>query len=424
LGKKQSNKNKIIKTIHILKGKFKMNNIEWEKFKRTDLAVKCDSEEDAQDFINECYNRGFIWLNETEKVTKWDKYKKNTFYAGFQERYITFGSDTLINSLMGVEVVTYKKQYSINIETDGKVTTAKLFDSGLLVKEVCAKCNPVDTFDFKIGATLAFERLGLKDKVSAEKVSEDLSSDFKVNDFVKSINNENSNKNCYMKQGKIIAVENKSVCVEFFEKITYGHNGEGKGKQGHCWWLCKNDIVKVVIVEKAERKVQVGDWIEVKNIKIYKDAFKVGDILQVIALSKLSTGGVYVRTKTATSCSCIFADRIISQPCGYINTEDYKILDNYDPPKFTPYIKGTYTNNTYGNIGVLISRTDSVGQELHIGDIVDLYCNGKCFTKTFVTNNFKTPSPDVKLIKSCSYEDVKNGTVVGNLKCVKIDENI
>jgi hypothetical protein len=47
----------------------------------------------------------------------------------------------------------------IVITTDGKITTAKLYENGKVVKTAEAKCYPEDTFDFNVGAKLAVERL-------------------------------------------------------------------------------------------------------------------------------------------------------------------------------------------------------------------------------------------------------------------------
>ena len=47
----------------------------------------------------------------------------------------------------------------IVITTDGKTTTAKLYNNKSLCKTAIAKCSPEDKFDFNIGAQLAMERL-------------------------------------------------------------------------------------------------------------------------------------------------------------------------------------------------------------------------------------------------------------------------
>lgn len=56
----------------------------------------------------------------------------------------------------------------IVITTDGKVTTAKLYEDGKTVKTATAKCSPEDTFDFGVGAKLALERLTAPEKPKEE----------------------------------------------------------------------------------------------------------------------------------------------------------------------------------------------------------------------------------------------------------------
>ena len=59
----------------------------------------------------------------------------------------------------------------IVVTSDGKVTTAKLFDGKQLVKAATAKCSDGDTFDFATGAALAIERLlPSKEKAEPEKL--------------------------------------------------------------------------------------------------------------------------------------------------------------------------------------------------------------------------------------------------------------
>lgn len=55
-----------------------------------------------------------------------------------------------------------KDHRKIVITQDGVVTKARLYNGDTVIKETSAKCHPDDEFDFEIGASLAFERLGLK----------------------------------------------------------------------------------------------------------------------------------------------------------------------------------------------------------------------------------------------------------------------
>ena len=47
----------------------------------------------------------------------------------------------------------------IVITTDGKTTTAKMYKGKKLLKAAESSCSPEDTFDFAVGAKIAFDRL-------------------------------------------------------------------------------------------------------------------------------------------------------------------------------------------------------------------------------------------------------------------------
>jgi hypothetical protein len=47
----------------------------------------------------------------------------------------------------------------ILITTDGNVTLARMFEGNKVIKSAEAKCSPHDTFDFAVGANLAYDRL-------------------------------------------------------------------------------------------------------------------------------------------------------------------------------------------------------------------------------------------------------------------------
>lgn len=51
------------------------------------------------------------------------------------------------------------KNKKIVITTDGVETIARFYDGKKVIKSATAKCSPDDTFDFNIGAKIAFERL-------------------------------------------------------------------------------------------------------------------------------------------------------------------------------------------------------------------------------------------------------------------------
>ena len=86
------------------------------------------------------------------------------------------------------------------ITTDGKTTTAKMYEGMKLLKTAQSKCSPEDTFDFAIGAKLALERVTEKEPK------------FKIGQFVRVINNDTNN----FPIGQIVQIikfnENKVLC--------------------------------------------------------------------------------------------------------------------------------------------------------------------------------------------------------------------
>ena len=64
------------------------------------------------------------------------------------------------------------------ITTDGKTTTAKMYERKKVLKTAKSQCSPEDTFDFAVGAKLALERVTKKEPK------------FKIGQFVRVINND------------------------------------------------------------------------------------------------------------------------------------------------------------------------------------------------------------------------------------------
>lgn len=60
-----------------------MKNFNWEEFKNGEIAVHCDTEEKANNFLNECDKQGIAWTDgdKTTEINCWFWYKKDTSYA-------------------------------------------------------------------------------------------------------------------------------------------------------------------------------------------------------------------------------------------------------------------------------------------------------------------------------------------------------
>jgi len=62
-----------------------MKNFNWEEFKKGNIAVHCNTEEKAKDFLKECDREGITWQRGqyTHEFTKWDIFKEGTSYSFF-----------------------------------------------------------------------------------------------------------------------------------------------------------------------------------------------------------------------------------------------------------------------------------------------------------------------------------------------------
>ncbi|WP_346961992.1 hypothetical protein [Clostridium sp.] len=74
----------------------------WDKFKNDKVAVWCDTEEKAREFVDECYKNNITWGKGRIKEPKFDFYKENTCY--------NFEIDLYNSRLMFTEKSYYKEQ--------------------------------------------------------------------------------------------------------------------------------------------------------------------------------------------------------------------------------------------------------------------------------------------------------------------------
>jgi hypothetical protein len=73
--------------------------------------------------------------------------------------------------------------------------------------------------------------------------------DIKIGDIVIAIEEHDNNTDIIGKKGRVIDNQPRfSYCaVEFFEPIQSGHDYYHKGKDGHCWSIHWNKLMKVPI---------------------------------------------------------------------------------------------------------------------------------------------------------------------------------
>lgn len=159
----------------------------------------------------------------------------------------------------------------IVITTDGKITTAKLYENGKVVNTAEAKCYPKDTFDFKVGAKLAVERLSTVDKWKVVKRP------VKVGDYIRLIEPDYS----FDKVGDILKVD--KVCnhemVTIYEK---NHPNQPKSNSYFPWSYFR---AQYEVVEKVTNVTKVEETPKYYNGKVVcvnsgygKDYLTVGKI--------------------------------------------------------------------------------------------------------------------------------------------------
>ena len=100
-----------------------MNNFDWNKFKNEKIAVWCDTEEKAREFVKECYKRGMKWSSSSlENETYFVQYKKDTCYD--------FYTDGNKNKLMFCDKFYYERNnYKIIKWESEKMNNENTFSS-------------------------------------------------------------------------------------------------------------------------------------------------------------------------------------------------------------------------------------------------------------------------------------------------------
>ena len=137
----------------------------------------------------------------------------------------------------------------IVITTDGKTTTAKMYDGKSRIKVSEARCCPSDTFDFQTGAEIAFSRLfGEPDKKfdwNAFK-SQNLAV-VVTRETIKSFLSEAENHGCIWRSGTKPTEWNPTE--EFALEKTYLYGIKNRDDFGEFGWCSVRPFKKVCVVE-------------------------------------------------------------------------------------------------------------------------------------------------------------------------------
>lgn len=139
------------------------------------ILVKAASKKEMMELLKECEKRGIKWVS-GHKATRWiPPVLAVEIFMGM-----------LVYNRNHVAPIEYKDlieptRYQIIIDCDGDTTTAKMIINGKEVKAAKAKRNPADPFNWKLAASLAFNRLFGEKKPAFREVTRPA----KVGDYVK-----------------------------------------------------------------------------------------------------------------------------------------------------------------------------------------------------------------------------------------------
>ena len=175
------------------------------------------------------------------------KGKHDRYYDKFDER-----SD-FANSLIPVTEQNDRTK-KIVITTDGKTTTAKMYDGKSCIKVSEARCCPSDSFDFQTGAEIAFNRLfgEPKNEFSPEQFdwnafkSQNLAV-IVTRETIKDFLSEAENHGCVWRSG--LKPTEWNPAEEYELEKTYLYGIKNRDDFGEFGWCIVRPFKKVCVVE-------------------------------------------------------------------------------------------------------------------------------------------------------------------------------
>ena len=99
----------------------------WESFRNGKIAVHCKAEEEAKEFIKECYKHGIKWGYSDENTTHWDEVRGTIYYECDNEYIYYENLDWKLNKI----VVEYKEDNKMELK-EGMIIECRNGDRYLL----------------------------------------------------------------------------------------------------------------------------------------------------------------------------------------------------------------------------------------------------------------------------------------------------
>lgn len=87
----------------------------WEDFKNSNgkIAVHCKTEEEAEEFIKECFKHGIKWCYSDENTTHWEEVNERNYYV-YSGRHLYYGNG--VSKPNEITVVEYKEDNKMELK--------------------------------------------------------------------------------------------------------------------------------------------------------------------------------------------------------------------------------------------------------------------------------------------------------------------
>lgn len=104
----------------------------WEDFKNSNgkIAVHCKTEEEAEEFIKECFKHGIKWCYSDENTTHWEEVNERNYYV-YSGRHLYYGNG--VSNPNEITIVEYKEDSKMELK-EGMIIECRNGDRYLLRK--------------------------------------------------------------------------------------------------------------------------------------------------------------------------------------------------------------------------------------------------------------------------------------------------
>lgn len=188
----------------------------------------------------------------------------------------------------------------ILITTDGVTTLARLYEGNKVVKSAAAKCAPSDTFDFAVGANLAYDRLMDRLPATPPKAEKPAQEPIKLY-CVKEDKG-------WLTKGKVYTFDGHKVDYDNGHECFYASSFDD--------WKRGDMNLSSCLIPLIKRPAKVGEWVYVLHTS-YSDDLVSGDIAKVIKADKRN-GNIFITKDTD-----LYPDGLCFWP------REYLVLDGF-----------------------------------------------------------------------------------------------